>query len=86
MSDEKEMARAWRLQWEQNELREFRKRQPESKERYETASGIPCTAYTPPRTRCRSRRSGFQASSPSPAIWAASSSSARGTSWVRPAG
>src|SRR6266852_2242896 len=48
MSDEKEKARAQRLEWEQNELREFRKRQPESKDRYETASGIPVhRVYTP---------------------------------------
>src|SRR5207245_3622692 len=43
-----EKARAQRLEWEQNELREFRKRQPESKDRYETASGIPVhRVYTP---------------------------------------
>src|SRR5256712_3527952 len=48
MSDEREKARAQRLEWEQNELREFRKRQPESKDRYETASGIPVhRVYTP---------------------------------------
>src|SRR5882762_4205878 len=48
MSDEKEKARAQRLEWEQNELREFRRRQPESKDRYETASGIPVhRVYTP---------------------------------------
>src|SRR5438270_6726319 len=48
MSDEKENARAQRLDWEQKELREFRSRQPESKDRYETASGIPVhRVYTP---------------------------------------
>ena len=48
MSDDKDKARAQRLEWEQNELREFRKRQPESKDRYETASGIPVhRVYTP---------------------------------------
>src|SRR2546425_2934835 len=48
MSDDKEKARAQRLEWEQNELREFRKRQPEAKDRYETASGIPVhRVYTP---------------------------------------
>src|SRR5438093_2556542 len=48
MSDEREKARAQRLEWEQKELREFRKRQPESKDRYETASGIPVhRVYTP---------------------------------------
>src|SRR5262249_17620193 len=48
MSDEKEKARARRVEWEGNELREFRRRQPESKERYETASGIPVhRVYTP---------------------------------------
>src|SRR5712664_2123622 len=48
MSEEKEKARAQRLEWEQNELREFRQRQPESKDRYETASGIPVhRVYTP---------------------------------------
>src|SRR5438270_3780291 len=41
MSDEKENARAQRLDWEQKELREFRSRQPESRDRYETLSGIP---------------------------------------------
>src|SRR5712692_2862175 len=48
MSDEKEKARAQRLEWEQNELREFRRQKAESKERYETASGIPVhRVYTP---------------------------------------
>src|SRR5205814_1201963 len=48
MTDENEKARAQRLDWEKNELREFRRRQPESKERYETASGIPVhRVYTP---------------------------------------
>src|SRR5438270_3624718 len=41
MSDEKEKARAQRLEWEKNELKEFQRRQPEAKDRYETASGIP---------------------------------------------
>ena len=37
-----------REEWERNELREFRERQPESKERYETLSGIPVErVYTP---------------------------------------
>ena len=31
MADEKEKARAQRLQWEENELKEFRRRQPEGK-------------------------------------------------------
>src|SRR5437763_10841968 len=48
MTDENEKARAQRLDWEKNELAEFRRRQPESKERYETASGIPVhRVYTP---------------------------------------
>src|SRR5438270_8361701 len=48
MSDEKENARAQRLDWEQKELREFRSRQPESRDRYETASGLPLKrVYTP---------------------------------------
>src|SRR2546423_15467677 len=48
MSDEKENARAQRLDWEQKELKEFRRRQPEAKDRYETASGIPVhRVYTP---------------------------------------
>ena len=41
MADEKEKARAQRLEWEKSELKEFQRRQPESKDRYETASGIP---------------------------------------------
>ncbi len=48
MSDEKEKARAQRLEWEQNELRDFRRQKAESKDRYETASGIPVhRVYTP---------------------------------------
>src|SRR5947208_5154683 len=48
MADEKEKARAQRLQWEENELKEFRRRQPEAKDKYETASGIPVhRVYTP---------------------------------------
>src|SRR5207237_1605872 len=48
MSDEREKARAQRLQWEENELKEFRRRQPEGKDHYETASGIPVhRVYTP---------------------------------------
>jgi methylmalonyl-CoA mutase N-terminal domain/subunit len=40
--------RATREEWEATELREFRDRQPESRERYTTASGIPVhRVYTP---------------------------------------
>jgi methylmalonyl-CoA mutase cobalamin-binding domain/chain len=40
--------RATRKEWEATELREFRDRQPESRERYTTASGIPVhRIYTP---------------------------------------
>src|SRR5437660_7212839 len=48
MSDEKENARAQRLEWEEKELQEFLQRQPESRDRYETASGLPLKrVYTP---------------------------------------
>jgi methylmalonyl-CoA mutase N-terminal domain/subunit len=48
MSSESESARRAREDWERNELRRFRERQPESKERYETLSGLPVKrAYTP---------------------------------------
>jgi len=48
MSDESERARALRLEWEEKELREFLQRQPESRDRYETASGLPLKrVYTP---------------------------------------
>src|SRR3981189_1584719 len=48
MADEKDKAHAQRLQGEENELKEFRRRQPEAKDRYETASGIPVhRVYTP---------------------------------------
>ena len=48
MSDESERARALRLEWEEKELQEFLQRQPESRDRYETASGLPLKrVYTP---------------------------------------
>jgi methylmalonyl-CoA mutase cobalamin-binding domain/chain len=43
-----ERIRAMRKDWEANELRAFRERQPESRDRYTTASGIPVhRVYTP---------------------------------------
>jgi methylmalonyl-CoA mutase cobalamin-binding domain/chain len=48
MSSESESARRAREEWERNELRLFVERQPESKERYETLSGLPVKrVYTP---------------------------------------
>jgi len=48
MSSESESARRAREQWEENELNQFLKRQPEAKQRYETLSGIPVKRiYTP---------------------------------------
>src|SRR5262249_40671812 len=48
MSSESESARSAREQWEENELNQFLKRQPEAKQRYETLSGIPVKRlYTP---------------------------------------
>jgi methylmalonyl-CoA mutase N-terminal domain/subunit len=45
---DKERARQQRLAWEKNELAEFVRRQPESREKYETLSGIPVhRVYTP---------------------------------------
>ena len=46
--DEALKARAQRLQWEENELAEFLRKQPEAKQRYQTLSGIPVErVYTP---------------------------------------
>ena len=48
MSSESESARRAREQWEENELSQFLKRQPEAKQRYQTLSGIPLKrVYTP---------------------------------------
>jgi methylmalonyl-CoA mutase N-terminal domain/subunit len=48
MSSESESARRTREEWERKELRGFVERQPESKERYETLSGLPVKrVYTP---------------------------------------
>src|SRR5262245_47567246 len=41
MSSESESAQRAREEWERDELRRFLQRQPESKQRYETASGLP---------------------------------------------
>ncbi|MGZ6125354.1 MAG: methylmalonyl-CoA mutase family protein, partial [Myxococcales bacterium] len=49
--DESEKASAQRVQWEQEELAEFLRKQPEAKQRYETLSGIPVErVYTPEHT------------------------------------
>jgi methylmalonyl-CoA mutase N-terminal domain/subunit len=46
--DEAGKARAQRLQWEKEELAEFLRKQPETKQKYETLSGIPVErVYTP---------------------------------------
>src|SRR5262252_3872067 len=48
MSSESESARRAREEWEQAELRKFLQRQPESKEKYETLSGLPVhRVYSP---------------------------------------
>jgi len=48
MSSESESARRAREEWERNELRRFVERQPESKEHYETLSGLPVKrVYSP---------------------------------------
>lgn len=48
MSAESESARRAREEWERNELRRFIERQPESRERYETLSGLSVKrVYTP---------------------------------------
>src|SRR5262245_7143877 len=48
MSSESDSARTAREEWERNELRRFVERQSESKESYQTLSGIPVErVYTP---------------------------------------
>src|SRR5262249_18051625 len=48
MSSESESARQAREEWERIQLHQFLQRQPEAKERYETASGLPVKrVYTP---------------------------------------
>jgi methylmalonyl-CoA mutase N-terminal domain/subunit len=48
MSSESEAAQRAREEWERTELRKFLERQPEAKQRYETASGLPVKRlYTP---------------------------------------